>query len=145
MAKPLITPMHQRTEALNVGGLRITVLASRSDTGNYEIFHVIGEEGNGPGSHYHPWDESIYVTKGDVHCGVGGDETVASSGALIHIPAGTVHWFMFCEGGGELVTITSDGNASEMFRAFSQGINWESPDREELVKLAARYGQVVVD
>jgi hypothetical protein len=32
-----------------------------------------------------------------------------------------------------------------MFTAFSQGVNWESPDREELIKLTAEHGQVVID
>lgn len=145
MAKALITPVDKRTEPLNVGGLFITVLASSTDTGSYEIFHAVGPEGKGPGPHYHPWDESLYITKGEVQCGIGDEKTIASPGTLIHIPAGTVHWFKFGKDGGELLTMTSEGNASQMFTAFSQGINWESPDREELVKLAASYEQVIIN
>jgi hypothetical protein len=55
-----------------------------------------------------------------------------------------VHWFRFGKEGGEFISITSKGNASKMFTAFSQGVNWESPDREELIKLAAEHGQVVI-
>ena len=145
MAKTLITATEKRSEPLDVGGISISVLASRLETDNYEIFHAVGSEGKGPGPHYHPWDESLYITKGDLRCGVGDEEILASPGTFIHIPAGTVHWFKFGEHGGEFISMTSKGNASEMFRAFSEGINWESPDREELVNLAAMYGQVVVD
>jgi hypothetical protein len=56
-----------------------------------------------------------------------------------------VHWFKFEEDGGEIINMTSDGNASEMFKAFSQGINWESPDRDALIELAARYEQTIID
>jgi quercetin dioxygenase-like cupin family protein len=145
MADTLFTPTDKRAVPLDVGGLYITVLASKNDTDNYEIFHAVGTEGKGPGPHYHPWDESIYITRGHIRCGVGDEEFVAAEGALIHIPGGTVHWFKFGEEGGEFISMTSEGNASEMFTAFSQGINWESPDREELVNLAAQHGQVIVD
>ena len=145
MVRPLITPTDERNEPLKVGGLSITVLASRSDAGNYEIFHMIGKRHTGPGPHYQPWDESLYVTKGELHCGVGDEEFVAYQGAFVHIPAGTVHWFKFEEDGGEIINMTSDGNASEMFKAFSQGINWESPDRDALIELAARYEQTIID
>jgi quercetin dioxygenase-like cupin family protein len=137
-------PAGESEEPLEVGGLQITVLASRSDTGSYEVFHTVGAEGKGPGPHYHPWDESICVTRGEVRCGVGDEEILASAGAFLHIPAGTVHWFTFGAGGGEIINMTSQGNASAMFKAFSQGINWESPDRDALVRLALEHGQVVV-
>ena len=145
MAKPLITAEDMRAQPLNVGGLFITVLASEGDTDGYEIFHSSGTEGKGPGPHYHPWDESLYITKGQVHCGVGDEEILASAGTLIHIPGGSVHWFHFGKEGCEFISMTSQGNASKMFTAFSEGVNWESPDREELVKLAAVHGQVIVD
>ena len=145
MAKTIITTSDQRSNPLNVGGFSITVLASESETDGYEIFHSEGIEGKGPGPHYHPWDESLYITKGQVLCGVGEEEILASPGTLVHIPAGTVHWFRFGQDGGEFISMTSKGNASEMFTAFSKGINWESPDRRELVELAAKHGQVVID
>lgn len=145
MPETLMTPASERPGPLDVGGLFITILASRDDTDGYEIFHIVGTEGKGPGPHYHPWDESLYITRGDLHCGVGEEETVAGPGTLIHIPAGTVHWFKFGTEGGEFISVTSKGNASAMFAAFSQGIDWESPDREELIKLAAAHEQTVID
>ncbi len=143
MARPLVTPAAERPEPLDVGGLLITVLASKSDTDGYEIFHTAGVEGKGPGPHYHPWDESICMTRGEMRCGVGDEEILATPGSFVHIPAGTVHWFSFGKDGGEFISMTSRGNAAAMFQAFSQGINWESPDREALVRLAAEHGQVV--
>jgi quercetin dioxygenase-like cupin family protein len=145
MAKSLITAEEKRAEPLEVGGLSITVLASENDTDGYEIFHVNGAKGKGPGSHYHPWDESLYVVRGQIHCGVGDEEVMATAGTLIHIPAGTVHWFRVQEDGSEFISTTSKGNASKMFTDFSQGINWESPDRQALVEVAARHGQIVVE
>jgi len=44
---------------------------------------------------------------------------------------------LFGEGGGEFFSITSRGNASKMFEAFEQGINWADPDRQALMQLAA--------
>jgi quercetin dioxygenase-like cupin family protein len=143
MKQPLIQSAQQAPEPLEVGGFRITVLASTEQTGGYELFRIIGPEGTGPGPHYHPWDESFFVLSGQVHCGVNHEETLALPGALIHVPGGSTHWFRFGKGGGEFFSITSQGNASKMFRAFSAGVNWSDPDREALIALAASYGQIV--
>jgi hypothetical protein len=36
------------------------------------------------------------------------------------------------------------GNAAAMFTEFDKGINWESPDRTELIAIAASHGQTIV-
>jgi quercetin dioxygenase-like cupin family protein len=140
---PLMLPAEERAPALNVGGFQITVLASTEQTGDYELFHIRGPEGTGPGPHHHPWSESFYVLSGAVRCGVGEDETLATAGTLIHVPGNTSHWFKFEPGGGEFFSMTSRGNAAAMFAAFDKGVNWENPDREALIALAGSYGQVV--
>jgi quercetin dioxygenase-like cupin family protein len=127
-----------------VGGFKITVLASTDQTDGYELFRIAGPEGTGPGPHHHAWDESFFVLSGAVHCGVDGAETLATTGTVIHVPGGCTHWFKFAKGGGEFFSITSKGNASQMFEAFDQGINWSDPDRQALIALAASYGQTVL-
>jgi len=144
MNKPIIRTAEQAPSPLNVGGFRITVLASVEQTGGYELFRISGPEGTGPGPHHHAWDESFFVLSGQVRCGVGDAETLAVTGTLIHVPGGTTHWFKFAEGGGEFFSITSRGNASKMFEAFDKGINWADPDRSALIGLAATYGQTVL-
>jgi hypothetical protein len=40
----------------------------------------------------------------------------AVPGTLVHLPAGTAHWFRFGKGGGQMVSITGrDSKASSMF------------------------------
>ncbi len=144
MKKPLITHQEERNAPLNVGGFLITVLASENETGGYEVFHQSGTEGKGPGPHFHAWDESFIITKGELHCGVGDIETLALPGTFIHVPGGSIHWFRFGKGGGEFISMTSKGNASKMFTAFANDITWENPDREKLIAMAAVYGQTIV-
>lgn len=144
MKQPIILSADEAPIPLEVGGFQITVLASADQTDGYELFHIVGPEGTGPGPHYHAWDESFFVLSGSVHCGVGDQETLARPGTLIHVPGGSTHWFRFSEGGGEFFSITSHGNASKMFQAFNQGINWADPDRKALMALAASYGQTVI-
>ena len=62
-----------------MGDFLITILASESesDTDGYEIFHPAETEGKGPWPHYHPWDKLLYITKGEVHCGIDDEETFA--------------------------------------------------------------------
>jgi hypothetical protein len=41
-----------------------------------------------------------------LHFGIGDSEMVALAGTLVHLPAGTTHWFRFGKGGGEMVSVT---------------------------------------
>lgn len=126
--------------ALNVVGERITVLASRHDTGAHEIFLQQGPEGSGPPPHSHDWDEAFYVTQGEVAFGLGGDPLVAPAGTLVQIPAGTPHWFRFGAGGGQMVSFTPGGDASSLFAHIDRDISPQAPDFGKLVGIAVAHG-----
>ncbi len=144
MHTPAIVAQQDRPAPLDVGGFLISVLASGAQTGSNEFFHQSGPQGKGPGPHFHPWDETFFVLKGCLHCGVDGIETIAQPGTMIHVPGGSTHWFHFGEGGDEILAITSRGNASAMFTDFAKGVNWANPDRSHLIALAAKHGQTIV-
>src|SRR5215213_3012709 len=114
--------------ALNVVGEQITVLASGAQTGSYEIFHQAGPEGSGPPPHSHPWDEAFYVITGQIAFGVDGSDLIAEPGTLVHLPAGSTHWFRFGQGGGEMLSMTSREAASHMFTDLDREISAENPD-----------------
>ena len=140
MPEPFVVTADQASRPLNVVGEKITVLASGAQTGGYEIFLQVGPEGSGPPPHNHPWDESFYVIKGEIAFGIGDSERVASAGTLVHLPAGTTHWFRFGKGGGEMVSVTSRESASRMFTDFDREISPERPDVSKLAEIGARYG-----
>jgi quercetin dioxygenase-like cupin family protein len=138
----VVTPMN-RPQELNVVGEHITVLASGAATGGYEIFLQEGPEASGPPPHSHPWDESFYVVKGRIEFGIGEDKLVAVAGTLVHLPAGTTHWFRFGEGGGQMVSMTSRLGASQMFTDIDREISPTQPDFEKLLGVGARHGLAV--
>ena len=126
---------------LNVVGEHITVLASGAATGGYEIFLQAGPEGSGPVPHAHPWDESFYVTSGEVDFNIGNNATVtALPGTLVHLPAGTSHWFRWRAGGGAMISITSRLGASSMFSEIDREIAPDKPNVEKLIEIAVRHG-----
>jgi quercetin dioxygenase-like cupin family protein len=124
---------------LNVVGEQITVLASGAQTGSYEIFRQAGPEGSGPPPHNHPWDESFYVVKGEIAFGVGDKDMIAEPGTLVHLPAGTTHWFRFGKGGGEMISMTSREAASHFFTDVHHAISPEKPDIPKLVEVANQH------
>ncbi len=130
--------------SLNVVGEKITVLASSEQTGGYEIFLQAGPEGSGPPPHNHPWDESFYVIRGEMALGVGQNEMVAVPGTLVHVPAGTTHWFRFGKGGCEMISMTSREGASRLFGDIDREISPQQPDFAKLAEIAQRHGLVVV-
>ena len=142
-AKPFVVAPRDYPPALNIVGEHVTVLASGEATEGYEIFFQRGPEGSGPPPHSHPWDESFFVTKGQIDFGIGAESTTASAGTLVHLPAGTVHWFRFGQGGGEMLSMTSRLGASKMFTDLAREVAPVNPDLERLAEVGARHGLTV--
>ncbi len=144
MPKPFVVTPGNAPNPLKLVGEQITVLASGAQTGSYEIFLQAGPENSGPPPHNHPWDESFYVIKGEIAFGIDGSETTAVPGTLVHLPAGTTHWFRFGKGGGEMISMTSREGASKLFTDLDREIAPDNPDLGKLIEVARRYGLAVM-
>lgn len=141
--QPFIVAPNDYAPALDIVGEQVTVLASGEQTKGYEVFFQRGPEGSGPPPHSHPWDESFFVTKGQIDFGIGADSTTATPGTFVHLPAGTVHWFRFGAGGGEMVSMTSRLGASRMFADLAREVAPVNPDLEKLAEVGRRHGLTV--
>ena len=139
-AKLFVVAPKDYAPALNIVGEHVTVLASGEATEGYEIFYQRGPEGSGPPPHSHPWDESFFVIKGQIDFGMGAESTTAMPGTLVHLPAGTVHWFRFGKDGGEMLSMTSRLGASEMFTDLAREVAPVNPDVRTLAEVGARHG-----
>ena len=58
----------------------------------------------------------------------------------MHLPAGTVHWFRFGAGGGEMISMTSRLGASKLFTDMARELSPTNPDLEKLAEVGARHG-----
>lgn len=140
MPAPFVVKPGEGPSSLKVVGEQITVLASGAQTGSYEIFLQVGPETSGPPPHNHPWDESFYVIKGEIAFGYDDKETIAGPGTLVHLPAGSTHWFRFGKGGGEMISMTSREGASHLFTDLDREIAPENPDLGKLLEVGKRHG-----
>ena len=138
--KPFVVAPQNYAPPLNIVGEHVTVLASGDATEGYEIFLQRGPEGSGPPPHSHPWDESFFVLSGEIEFGIAADSTTASPGTLVHLPAGTVHWFRFGRGGAEMISMTSRLGASKMFADMAREVSPANPDLVKLTEVGARHG-----
>ena len=145
--KPFAVFPESRPRSLNVVGEQITILASKGATHGYEVFFQEGPDGSGPPPHSHPWDETFYVIRGDIEFGMDEKSETARPGTLVHLPGGTVHWFRFGKGGGQMISIAGEGGkASTLFTDIDAEIPAGPPDIERLRNIAKRIGvQVFVD
>ena len=135
----VVTP-ESRPRALSVVGEKLTVLASGKQTHGYEIFLQQGEVGQGPPPHSHDWDESFYVISGEIEFGYGDKAMLAKPGTLVHLPAGTTHWFRFATK-GEMVSMTSREGASAFFTDVDAKVpHGAVPDLAILGNVAADHG-----
>jgi len=134
MSKPFVVLPKDRSRALNVVGEKVTVLASRDDTAGYELFLQDGKKGSGPPPHSHHWDESFFVVKGNIEFGFDHQGMLAGPGTLVHIPAGTEHWFRFASDDGQMFSVTGAGSGAA---AFFTEVDAEVADGSDLAGLAA--------
>lgn len=141
--KPFVVDPKSYAPTLDIVGEHVTVLASGEQTGGYEIFLQRGPEGSGPPPHSHPWDESFYVTRGEIDFGIGDESTTGTPGTLVHLPAGTVHWFRFGKGGGEMISMTSRLGASRMFADMAREVAPVDTDLAKLPEVGRRHGLAV--
>ncbi len=141
--KPFVVTPEDYAPTLDIVGEHVTVLASGEATGGYEIFRQRGPEASGPPPHSHPWDESFYVVSGTIDFGIGDESMTALPGTLVHLPAGTVHWFRFGKGGGEMISMTSTLGASRMFADVAREVAPVNPDLAKLTEVGARHGLTV--
>ena len=88
----------------------------------------------------HPWDESFYVIAGEIMFSINDHEASAVPGTLVHLPAGTKHWFRLGEGGGEMLSITSREAVSHLFIDLDREISPDEPDFDKLVEISVRHG-----
>lgn len=140
MPNPFIVTKTNSPRPLNVVGEKITVLASGDQTGSYEVFLQDGPAGTGPPPHSHGWDETFYVMKGDVEFSIGAETELASAGTLVHLPAGTVHWFRCGPEGATMLSVTSRKGASEVFAAVDREIPPGPPDVEKIIEVISANG-----
>lgn len=130
-----------RSPALNVVGVKVTVLVSDQDSQAQQLTLQSGDEGAGPPPHSHDWDESFYVTKGEVRFTCNGQTTTCLAGTLVHVPAGTIHAFSFGTGGGEMLEVTGAGSkAVQMFTALDREMPPGPLDIPKVVQVAGEYG-----
>ena len=140
-SKQFVVKPSDRSPALSVVGVKIQVLVSEESSNTQQITLQSGDEGVGPPPHSHGWDESFYVTKGQVTFVCGGQTTACSPGTLVFIPAGTIHAFSFGVGGGEMIEFTGAGsNAVKMFTALDREIPPGPPDVPKVIQVGGEYG-----
>jgi mannose-6-phosphate isomerase-like protein (cupin superfamily) len=131
--KPFVIKPADRKAALDVLGTQVTVLVSGDDSSDQRITLQAGSEGTGPPPHSHDWDESFFVSGGQIQFTCGGETTMCGAGTLVHVPAGTVHSFSYGPQGGEMIEITGGrSNAIAMFTALARDVPPGSPDAKAI-------------
>jgi quercetin dioxygenase-like cupin family protein len=139
--KPFVTKPADRERALEVLGTQVTVLASDENSSEQRITLQTGSEGMGPPPHSHDWDESFFVSGGQVLFTCGDETTMCPSGTFVHVPAGTVHAFSYGPGGGEMIEITARGShAIEMFSALDRETAPGPPDVAKAIEVLGEHG-----
>ena len=136
MAEAIIRHVASQSQAFNVLGETVNVLASASDTGSYEFFLESVPLDGGPPPHFHPWDESFYLVSGELDYVIDGKPGVARAGAFVHLPAGTVHSYTSKADPSVMIAVTSRAGASALFADLDAASTEAPPTMERVVEVA---------
>jgi quercetin dioxygenase-like cupin family protein len=143
-AQPFVVTPNDYHPALNVLGIKVTVLASNTATQAYEITRQQGEKDVGAPPHSHNWDESFYIVAGEVEFSCGGRTVVCPPGTLVHVPAGTVHSFRYLVDGCDVLEFTGQGGiATKMFTAVDREIPAGAPAIPRLLEVLEQNGVTI--
>jgi mannose-6-phosphate isomerase-like protein (cupin superfamily) len=138
-AAPFMLAEEELPRALNVLGERITILASSGCTGGLELFRQQGEPGQGPPPHAHEWNETFYIVAGEIEFGAGDQSRRLGPGSVAHVPGGVTHWFRFVTD-GEMISVTSQRGASQLFSAIDAASPSGAPDIDLLLRVVSSNG-----
>ena len=106
--------------ALNVVGEQITVLASGAGPRVTKSFSIKDPRPAGRRRTPTPGIETFYVIDGEVEFGLEKKRLAGQPGTLVHLPAGTIHWFRLGKGGAQMLALTARLAASRMFADISR-------------------------
>jgi hypothetical protein len=79
------------------------------------------------------------VISGNIAFGVGDKDMIAEPGTLVHLPAGTMHWFRYGPGGGEMISMTSREAGSHFFIDVNCAISPGAPDIRKFIEVANQH------
>ncbi len=108
--------------------------------GQYAIFEMIDHEGGGAPVHSHPWEETFYILEGEIEILISDRREVVGTGAVVHIPANTIHAFQICSPIARALGIIAPGQAEAFYREAGAKLTSLPPDPIVMQELAAKYG-----
>lgn len=118
-----------------LGGTLATTICSDAETdGSFGIVSYEGPTGTGLPSHRHAdAHKAIYVTEGEITVELDGQETTASTGQCINVPAGTSFSYTVTSNYAQHISFTSGDSAHKLPEVA--GESWEeyhnpNPDRD---------------
>jgi quercetin dioxygenase-like cupin family protein len=132
-------------ETIDVGGMAMTFLLDRADTGSAaSAFRVVmtGDSIVPPPHSHEAFDETVYCEAGKVTFAVDGRPVPLGAGDALFIPRGSVHGFHPDPAtGATLVCVATPGSdyfheVMELFRDAGDG----GPDREAIFEVMRRNG-----
>jgi quercetin dioxygenase-like cupin family protein len=130
-----------------VVGDRYTFLATGEDTGGaYALMHALVPPHSGPPPHVHRReDETFYVLEGELTFQVDGRTIVASAGAFVTLPRGSLHAFRNTGATpAKMLILVNPSGLEKFFAEVGQEATGGSapapPDIEKLLAVAPKYG-----
>lgn len=107
--------------------------------GQYAIAEVTDTEGGSAPVHSHPWEETFYILEGEMEVQVGEQTQILGAGAVIHIPANTIHAFRICSPTCRTLISLAPASAAEFYRETGEKITSLPPDPIAFTEICTQH------
>ena len=130
---------------IDLGGFRMSVKATREDTGGSFTLLEADEPANfGPPLHVHrDAAEAFYVLEGQYILFIEGREYPCAAGSFIFIPAGTEHGFRVGKGASRKLNLYAPAAMVGYFDDVSAALKRGQVDPDELSEIALKFAMEV--
>jgi quercetin dioxygenase-like cupin family protein len=139
MSKQMVVMKQGEGETLSVLGAQVKFLCPGDKTDRaWSLMEVVLPMGAGPPLHDHAWDEAYYVTQGQVHFHLDGQEQVIKAGEFLYAPGGTLHGFQGAsEEPAHMLIIDTPAHAEAFFREVDREVKGPD-DRAKIPEIGKR-------
>jgi quercetin dioxygenase-like cupin family protein len=115
-------------------------LVGNDTNSKYAVFEMIDVAMGAAPLHSHPWEETFYILEGELEVMVGNCQQIATTGAVIHIPANGVHTFQVLSPIARVLVIVSPVSAADFYREVGAKVTSLPTDADALQEICTKYG-----
>jgi quercetin dioxygenase-like cupin family protein len=137
---PKLLAMNEGNSYQMLSHILTTKITGDDTDGEWAMFEMTDTAEHGAPLHSHPWHETFYILEGEMELQIGKRKALATAGALMHVPANTIHTFKVCSSSVRVLVMVSPASAEAFYQEIGEKITVLPPDPNLFQEVCSKYG-----